>query len=149
MTEYVIDITVERIHHSLQNDLGDYNLFVKIDYNGNVDISEQRLGDKIRPASNIIPILIINDNIPIPSFMINMIKKLFNRAQNKTNGLGICFDHEKNITYYYHIIDSIRLLKNDIANTQTDLLNLDDYYQTIDILKNNNANTQTNLLDIL
>jgi hypothetical protein len=114
MTEYVIDITLERINKSFSNDLGVYNIFIKIDINGNVDIKQEFLGR--RPGydqSYIHNLLIINDNIPIPSYLINMIKKLF----DKNNGLNIGYNQmELNLDHYYQTIDSIRILKNDIAN---------------------------------
>lgn len=122
MTEYVIDITLERIQKSSHNDLGVYNIFIKIDINGNVDIKQEFLGR--RPGydqSYIHNLLIINDNIPIPSYLINMIKKLF----DKNNGLNIGYTQmELIIDHYYQSIDSIRILKNDIAKMQTNLIDL-------------------------
>ena len=120
MTEYIIDITLERINKSFSNDVGVYNIFIKIDINGNVDIKQEFLGR--RPGydqSYIHNLLIINDNIPIPPFMINMIKKLF----DKNNGLNIGYTQmELNLDHYYQSIDSIRTLKNDIANMQNPFL---------------------------
>lgn len=122
MTEYVIDITLERIQKSSHNDLGVYNIFIKIDINGNVDIKQEFLGR--RPGydqSYIHNLLIINDNIPIPSYLINMIKKLF----DKNNGLNIGYTQmELIIDHYYQSIDSIRTLKNDIAKMHTNLIDL-------------------------
>lgn len=122
MTEYVIDITLERIQKSSHNDLGVYNIFIKIDINGNVDIKQEFLGR--RPGydqSYIHNLLIINDNIPIPSYLINMIKKLF----DKNNGLNIGYTQmELIIDHYYQSIDSIRTLKNDIAKMQINLIDL-------------------------
>uniref|UniRef100_A0A6C0JKE7 Uncharacterized protein n=1 Tax=viral metagenome TaxID=1070528 RepID=A0A6C0JKE7_9ZZZZ len=124
MTDYLIDITLKDI-----TDLGNtnYNLFIKIDKNGNVDIKQQyihlRSGCEGNEYSRISDLLIINDNIPIPSCMINMLKNLFSLPNspilpNAISRLPL------NMRHYENVIESIKILKNDIVNSQSKLIEL-------------------------
>jgi len=107
MTEYVIDLVLKRIPlkiylpcHTREN------LFIKIDKNGNVNIKQQY----IHPGgehSKIWDYLIINDNISIPSYTINMLINLFIKVPDG----GGEFDHD----HYAVIIQSIKCLKEDFA----------------------------------
>ena len=125
MTDYLIDITLKDI-----TDYGrtNFNLFIKIDKNGNVDIKQQyihlRSGCDGNEYSHIWDYLIINDNIPIPSCMINMLKNLLSLPNNKPELVNSSSTHPLYIRHYENVIESIKILKNDIANSQSKLIEL-------------------------
>ena len=126
MTDYLIDITLKDI-----TDYGrtNFNLFIKIDKNGNVDIKQQYIhlrsgcagGNEFSPIWDL---LIINDNIPIPSYMINMLQNLLSLPNNKPNLPISSSNTPLNLRHYENVIESIKILKNDIANCQQDLIKL-------------------------
>jgi len=130
MTDYLIDITLKDITDctSGYTNTTNYNLFIKIDKNGNVDIKQQyiHLRSGCAGGSELSPIwdlLIINDNIPIPSYMINMLKHLLSlpnspKLQNAISRLPL------NMRHYENVIESIKILKNDIANSESILIEL-------------------------
>ena len=77
MTEYVIDIVVKDVWYSNTMRNEEDTFYINIDINGNVDIKRQITQlwtgqpNRIGPIRNMVT---INDNIPIPSYLINMIK---------------------------------------------------------------------------
>jgi hypothetical protein len=126
MTDYLIDITLKDITDCSNTNI---NLFIKIDKNGNVDIKQQYIHLRSGCAggneySHIWDLLIINDNIPIPSCMINMLKNLLSLPNNKPNLNIISSGFPLYIRHYENVIESIKILKNDIANSQSILIEL-------------------------
>ena len=113
MTEYVIDIELLRVPQ-YYGGTNHRNYFIKIDTNGNVNIRYQNGSRDF--TSNLWPLVIINDNIPIPSHNINMIKCLL----KETDPGGDRF----NMAHFDIIIESIKILKQDISKSSTQLIDL-------------------------
>ena len=114
--ENVIDIFIDNIKQK-ENDLflTRQALFIKIDVRGNVKIQKQIiyinsfwphycLPFRCFPIrkSRLIDVLVINDNVEIPDYLINMIKKLFTHQDNFY------------VNYYEKIIESINILKHSL-----------------------------------
>jgi len=118
MTDYIIDVIID---HILE---GDYfsptgtKLYIKIDKNGNVDIKKQNIHYQQgihNQYSSIWDELVINDNIPIPTYMIDMLKKLFSLPTSSRFRL--------HLNHYENVIASIKILKEDIARGSQQQLN--------------------------
>ena len=129
MTEYIIDITIDHIYDS-DNYRYHYNTFyIKIDKNGNVDIKrkytylQSGVPNRDGPIYNFVT---INDNIPIPSYIINMIKNSFCKpTQSNTKRLGMSSNGaDLRIHHYENAIENIIILKEDIAKSQSTLIDL-------------------------
>lgn len=121
MSKYIVNIT----YYNLTDHPYGYNqvtLYIKIDINGNIDIKQM-----VQDIQIIHDYLIINDNIPIPTYMINMIKHLFPDNKN-TNSL----------VHFLNIIESIKILKNDIQNSDAHLIDIID----------SESNLNNNLIDL-
>jgi hypothetical protein len=111
LNENIIDITIDNIKQK-ENDifLTRQILFVKIDVRGNVNIQKQIiyvnwfLPIQCCPyrKSKLIDVLVINDNIEIPDYLINTIKKLFTSQENLY------------VPHYEKIIESIKILKHSL-----------------------------------
>lgn len=114
--ENIIDITIDNIKEREYDFLlPRQNLIIKIDVRGNVNIQKQLvffnsfllnycLPFQCFPSrkSRLIDVLVINDNIDIPDYLINTIKKLFTHQENFY------------IPYYEKIIESIKILKHSL-----------------------------------
>jgi len=120
MTDYIIDVIID---HILENDCSSHTgtkLYIKIDKNGNVDIKKQNIHYQQgihNQYSRIWDELVINDNIPIPTYMIDMLKKLFSLPTSSRFRL--------HLNHYENVIASIKILKEDIARGHNN--NLIDY----------------------
>ena len=117
MTDYNIDITIKEVteYYGSQSP-SRHTFFIKIDKNGNVDIKRQRidyLGFCVERGA-IYDWLIINDNISIPTFAINMLKTLLGIPNRQNQHLFL--------NNYLLIIESIKNLKKDIVNCQQQLI---------------------------
>ena len=116
MNENIIDITIDNIKQK-ENDifLTRQTLFVKIDARGNVNIQKQIifinsfwphyfLPFRCFPirTTKLLDVLVINDNVEIPDYLINMIKKLFAEQENLY------------VPHYEKIIEGIKILKHSL-----------------------------------
>lgn len=111
MTEYVIDIV-----NDLLRDPPPYHcagsaekLYIKIDKNGNVDIKSQRISicsGHPNEYCQIQDVLVINDNIPIPDHIINMLKQLLSSKG--------CQYTQLYRSHYYNVIECIKILKAEL-----------------------------------
>lgn len=119
MTEYIIDIIIDNIRENDYGNTKSEKLYVKIDKNGNVDIKKQykhhRVGIKDEYGS-IFDVLIINDNVSIPSYMIEVLKKLFS-PPNSTRYL-------LHANHYENVIESLKILKENIVKSEQKLIDL-------------------------
>jgi len=128
MNENIIDITIDNIKQK-ENDifLTRQTLFVKIDARGNVKIQKQiiyvnwYLPFQCYPyrKSNLIDVLVINDNVEIPDYLINTIKKLFTEQKNFY------------LPHYQTIIESIKILKHSLRLEFSDRYYSEFYLETI------------------
>jgi hypothetical protein len=128
MNENMIDITIENIKQK-ENDifLTRQTLFIKIDARGNVNIQKQiiyvnwYLPFQCHPyrKSKLIDVLVINDNVEIPDYLINTIKKLFVYQENLY------------VPHYEKIIESIKILKHSIRLEFSDKYYSEFYLETI------------------
>jgi len=128
MNENIIDITIENIKQK-ENDifLTRQTLFIKIDARGNVKIQKQTiyvnwyLPFQCHPyrKSKLIDVLVINDNVEIPDYLINTIKKLFVYQENLY------------VPHYEKIIESIKMLKHSIRLEFSDKYYSEFYLETI------------------
>ena len=143
MTTYVLDITTRQYRMTPPTGSCCSNhikFYFKIDTNGNVNIKEQRIFSSSGYASDVsapCDTLIINDNIPIPSNLIEILKNLINNCSDDfyyshwmsiietIKGLKQSLKEENN-----KIIDQIKSLTNDnnqlkkqINNTKEELSN--------------------------
>ena len=125
MTEYIIDITIENICEFLYNNTSFVTFYIKIDKNGNVDIQKKVVMSNITHGPN--TYVKINDNIPIPSYIINMIKNSFckpNETIKKLPGGTHFAGNDLNLHHYENAIENIIILKEDIAKCQSTLIDL-------------------------
>jgi hypothetical protein len=114
MTEYIIDTTIENIRHYDVHPNVIYTLHVKIDKMGNVDIrSETNFNNST------CQLLTINDNIPIPYYIINSLKQLFCCPERNKSAIirgGTNFTGGANsMSHYFNAIECLKILKEDIA----------------------------------
>jgi hypothetical protein len=73
----------------------------------------------------IFTILQIYDNLPFPSYVINMIKNSFDGKTHFTNELVTYpYNHTFDLKHYHHAIANILILKKDIAKESTQLIDL-------------------------
>ena len=121
MSEYIIDITIENIP---EKDYGEpimLTLYIKIDKNGNVDIQKKnvtRLPWGAYQTHGPFPFIIINDNIPIPSYLINIIQNSFSQRVYETKVAGVsnsATDISLNYRHYLNAIENIIILKEELA----------------------------------
>jgi len=128
MTEYIIDIVVENIWHSTSCRNQETTFYIKIDTNGNVNIKRQinylQCGhpNTIGLVRNMVT---INDNIPIPSYLIDMIKNTFCEPTSSCELLGssdcgdLLFLH-----HYLNAIENIIILKRSLSKVPEKLIDL-------------------------
>jgi hypothetical protein len=116
MNENIIDIKIDNIKQKeFDFLLTRQTLFIKIDARGNVNIQKQIifinsfwphyfLPFRCFPirTTRLIDVLVINDNVEIPDYLINMIKKLFVEQENLY------------VPHYEKIIESIKILKHSL-----------------------------------
>ena len=125
MTEYIIDTTIENIREYDCGVSGSFTFYIKIDKNGNVDIQKKHVMSHI--TNGPYTYVKINDNIPIPSYIINMIKNSFckpNEPSMKLPGGNCTGVRSFNLHHYEKAIESIIILKEDIAKSQSTLIDL-------------------------
>jgi len=107
MTEYIIDTTIENIRHYDVHPDVIYTLYVKIDKMGNVDI---RSGTNFNNST--CQLLTINDNIPIPYYIINSLKQLFccpDRNKSAIIRSGTNFTGGANsMSHYFNAIECLK-----------------------------------------
>ncbi len=125
MTDYIIDITIDNIYDSdtLRDNRSSHTLYIKIDKNGNVDIKRKITHYNPWGGSyfNTADVVTINDNIPIPYYIINMIKNSFCEITTKSKDparFGCCHNN-LNSHHYENAIENIIILKEDIAKSQS------------------------------
>jgi len=128
INENIIDITIDNLKQK-ENDifLTRQTLFVKIDARGNVTIQKKIiyvnwfLPFQCGPyrKSRVIDVLVIHDNVEIPDYLINMIKKLFAHQENHY------------VPYYEKIIESIRILKHSLRLEFSDRYYSEHFLETI------------------
>ena len=116
MNENIIDIKIDNIKQKeFDFLLTRQNLFIKIDARGNVNIQKQIIFiNSFWPhyflpfrcftirTTKLIDVLVINDNVEIPDYLINMIKNLFIEKENLY------------VPHYEKIIESIKILKHSL-----------------------------------
>jgi hypothetical protein len=115
MTEYIINTTIENIrgNHPYMST----TLYIKIDKMGNVNIKRQTTTYQTGCFNQLSPIYdfyIINDNIPIPFYIIGMLKELFCQTTKHGNS-EFSYSEEHNLAHYYNAIKCLKILKEDIA----------------------------------
>lgn len=121
MSDYIIDITIENIPEQDYGEPRMLTLYIKIDKNGNVDIRKKivsRLPWGAYQTWEPFPFIIINDNIPIPSYLINVIKNSFSQRIYKTKVAGVgnnATDISLNYRHYLNAIENIIILKEELA----------------------------------
>jgi len=117
MTEYVIDIVVKNIWHSPSVRNQDHTFYIKIDINGNVDIKRQIIWLQSGQPNTIGPIfnmVTINDNIPIPYYIIDMLKNSFCVPTSNNQFKGLCGE-QLFLQHYLNAIENIIILKENLA----------------------------------
>jgi hypothetical protein len=130
MTEYIIDTTIDYIYDSDYSNTHYHTFYIKIDKNGNVDIKRKYthlqtgIPNRDGPIHNFV---IINDNIPIPSYIINIFKNSFCKPTEPSKKLpgGNGTSNRLHLHHYENAIENIIILKEDIAksiNAYIDLL---------------------------
>ena len=126
MTEYIIDITIDNIFEGNLNHNCYTTFYIKIDKNGNVDIKRNYTYLWPPRICDIYDFVIINDNIPIPSYIINMIKNSFCTPKSattnnfKTNLPG--GNHSRDdlsLRHYENTIENIIIVKEELAKYQS------------------------------
>jgi hypothetical protein len=131
MTEYIIDITIADIYDGDSHHHHNTTFYIKIDTNGNVDIKKNYtfIQQGITPrVGEIGDWVIINDNIPIPSYLINMIKNSFCKPNrqgliSKLPG-NVGYDNTIRLNHYENAIENIIILKEELAKCQSTLIDL-------------------------
>ena len=111
MTEYVLEIVNDLLRGTPPYDCAGSaeKLYIKIDKNGNVDIKSQNISicsGHPNEYYQIRDVLVINDNIPIPDHIINMLKQLL-----PSNG---CQYTQLYRSHYYNVIECIKILKAEL-----------------------------------
>jgi hypothetical protein len=130
MTEYVIDIVVEDVWYSnsMRHEVDTF--YIKIDINGNVDIKRQITQlwtgqpNRIGPIRNMVT---INDNIPIPYYIIDMLKNSFCQPDTRCSKLGICSNSSGDrlfLHHYLNAIENIIILKENMAKGTEKIIDL-------------------------
>lgn len=117
MSEYVVDILTQfyRLHPADGSCGSSWKQYmIKIDNKGNVVISQNFMNTCSGHSptySGFGKILEINDNIPIPTYLISIIKQMFTSTYQKTR-IGN-YSHLYN-DHWEIIIDTLKLLKQEI-----------------------------------
>jgi len=124
MSDYIIDITIENIPETDYGDPGIITFYIKIDKNGNVDIQKKIVRSYITHGP--FTYIKIFDNIPIPSYIINIIKNSFCRRDIKPKlpGVNGAADYILNYSHYLNAIQNIIILKEELAKCQSTLIDL-------------------------
>jgi hypothetical protein len=129
MTEYVIDIIVENVWISPNMRNTEYTFYIKIDANGNVDIKQRFTNCQTGQPNTFGPIqsiVTINDNNPIPSYIIYMLKNSFCQPTARTNVPGVnnsCCD-QLFLHHYLNAIENIIILKENMAKGSEKLIDI-------------------------
>ena len=98
-----MDFTIDTRRPQPNIFMGGYRFYIKIDENGNVNITEQDIdGHTGRIYPNIRDRLVIHDNIPIPVYVMRMLETLL---VNKTLGTDI---------RYLDIFEGIKIMKAEL-----------------------------------
>lgn len=106
MTDYALDVVNDVLRRANDQQGPICKLYIKIDKNGNVDIKCQtidRCNGRPDQYLKIYDLLIINDNIHIPDYIIDMLRKLL--PSTACHYTGLYMEH------YENVIESIRMLK--------------------------------------
>lgn len=126
MTEYVIDIIVENVWHSTGWRGQESTFYIKIDTRGNVDIKQRNTYLQSGHHNTIGPIwdvVTMNDNIPIPSYMIDVIKNSFCKPTATCRFGSNCGD-QLFLHHYLNAIENIIILKENLAKGHETLIDL-------------------------
>jgi hypothetical protein len=133
MSDYVVDILTD--YHRLQpfdddDSRFDYKQYmIKIDNNGNVNVSQNvktiYYGGCSDRLSGFSKLLEINDNIPIPVYLIPVIKQIFTDTYYKKNRYGFEERVSRNYKHLYNehweiAINFLKLLKQELKQTTED-----------------------------
>jgi hypothetical protein len=129
MSEYIIDITIENIY---DNDICNYHyitFYIKIDKNGNIDIKKKYTYLQTGIPNRDGPIhdfVVINDNIPIPFYVINILKNSFRKPTEGSKKLpgGPGTRNPLHLQHYENAIENIIILKEDIAKCNATIIDL-------------------------
>ena len=111
MTEYVLEVINDMLRPPPPYDCGGgaQKLYIKIDKNGNVDIKSQHISicsGHPNQYYGISDVLIINDDIPIPNYIITMLKELL--PSTACQYTKLYQDH------YNNVISCIKILKKEL-----------------------------------
>jgi hypothetical protein len=111
MTEYVLEVINDLLRPPPPYDCGGgaQKLYIKIDKNGNVDIKSQHISicsGHPNQYCAISDVLIINDDIPIPNYIITMLKELL--PSTACQYTKLYQDH------YNNVISCIKILKKEL-----------------------------------
>ena len=129
MNEYIIDTTIEHIYQCDYSSTIYFTFYIKIKKNGNVDIKKKCTHTQTGvpnwdgPIHNIV---IINDNIPIPSYIINMLQNSFCKPTEPIKKLGDSngSDYRLHLHHYENAIENLIILKEDIAKCSSTIIDL-------------------------
>jgi len=135
---YVVDILTHFYRDYSVNDSGSSNwkqYMIKIDVNGNVIVSHSFMSSQSNHNNEFTKILEINDNIPIPPYLIPVIKHMFPCCSIISRDGDYSYHPTKKYTNLYNnhweiMIDVLKKLKQEIKKTHniesniTDLIDL-------------------------
>lgn len=160
MTEYVLEIINDLLRPPPPYDCAGSaeKLYIKIDKNGNVEIKAQGISicsGHPNQYYEIRDVLIINDNIPIPNYIINMLKVLL--PSTSCNYTGLYRQH------YHNVIESIKIIKRELEELCCNPQNITDIKMKLEYsitennilkkeiknMKSKIKNIQTSYFDIL
>jgi hypothetical protein len=127
---YVVDILTHFYRDYSVNDSGSSNwkqYMIKIDVNGNVVVSQNSINSSSKVnndsmSNEFTKILEINDNIPIPSYLIPVIKQMFPCCSIVSRDGDCSYHPTKKYTNLYNnhweiMIDVLNKLKQEIKKT--------------------------------
>ena len=131
MTEYIIDTTIECIYESDYSCTPSTTFYIKINKNGNVDIKRKHTYLQTGVPSWDGPIhnfVTINDNIPIPSYIINMLQNSFRKPTEPVNKSReeshLHCGYRLHISHYLNAIQNLIILKEAIAKCSSTIVDL-------------------------
>jgi hypothetical protein len=122
---YVVDILTHFYRDYSVNDSGTSNwkqYMIRIDVNGNVVVSHSFMSSQSNNNNEFTKILEINDNIPIPSYLIPVIKHMFPCSSIVSRDGDFSYHPTKKYTNLYNnhweiMIDLLKKLKQEIKKT--------------------------------
>jgi hypothetical protein len=144
--EYILDYEMkENVRDSDSQCSNDTKFLFKIDKNGNVDIKRQIIilnTGRSNEYKDIENYLSIRDNIPIPFYLIEFLKKLIIRPAYD-GGYGRLYS-----SYWYIIIDAIKQLKISLKEHLNNTDYITDIETKLNITTNKNVILETQIKEI-